>query len=269
VLRAVDGGGQACGASGCRGQRAVCLGGRFFGLQATGLDRCVWLHAAGVRWEVLRDERGGGQACGASGYEQRGQASGASGGGGAGCVSGVQCFRRRGSGGRFCGRRGSGMQCVELWAARSGVRCIGLWAAVSGERCFGRRGSGGRSVGMLVASAGWRCIGLREAGIRCAVRRVVADRIRRAVHLAAGVRREVVGLQAAWVRREVRQDASGGDQACGASCGGGQVGSAQGCGHLRSDSALGCVCRRTCRRCFPMSAVGVRLEVRGDACGLG
>jgi hypothetical protein len=38
------------------------------GCRPRGLDRrCVWLHAAGVRWEVLRDERGGGQVGGASG----------------------------------------------------------------------------------------------------------------------------------------------------------------------------------------------------------
>jgi hypothetical protein len=68
------------------------------------------------------------------------------------------------------------------------------------------------------------------AGIRRAVGQVVGSGVRRAVHQAAGVgragascgggqagvRREEVRLHAVWVRWEVRQDAGGGGQACGA-----------------------------------------------------
>jgi hypothetical protein len=69
-------------------------------------------------------------------------------------------------------------------------------------------GSGGQACGRSVVGSGVRrevhqVVGVRRAGASCGGGQ-------------AGVRREVVRLQAVWVRVEVRQDAGGEGQACGA-----------------------------------------------------
>jgi hypothetical protein len=164
--------------------------------------------------------------------------------------SSVQCFGRRGSGGRWSGCRwsGSGERCVGMLVARirlevrlaAGIWCQAVpWLCAAGVRrevC--RDASEGDLVGGASGCAqlefGGRCFRMRAAGVRrdaCGMvqaggaagcggqagGRAAGGEVRRAVRRAAGVRREVVGLPAAWVKPEVRQDACGGGQVCSAS----------------------------------------------------
>jgi hypothetical protein len=129
------------------------------------------------------------------------------------------------------------------------MRAAGVRLEVRGDACglgkaggapgWGRRRSGVRWVRLWAAGSGERCIRRRVSGVL--------------VRPASEVRREVVRLQAAWVRREVRQDAGGGCQACGA----------EGCGWC-IHPAVGGVGQASVCRVLGVSVQCIELWAAGD-----